>query len=361
MENRTTSEAQPVPYTTPIAIAKVFQVPFEHSSQFKGRGPFMSMLKQTLKEYVRTGRHHHRIVLYGLGGVGKTRIAIEYCYESQLEDEYKYVFWINGDDRDRLLSGFRKIAERIKILSNIDGQPPEKTAKMVLEWFRIHSDWLLIIDNLNDHSVIDGYLPTSTAGQGDLIITTRNAHTHLIPAQAIEVPPINTDDAIDLLLEKAGMDVTIEPEIQPEAERIVYELGNLPLAIEIAAAHIDNSGNIDSYLNVFHETTLSLPQDINDKSERTIATLFAVSLPSLRAKENSLELMHLLAFLETDEVLVEFLAAGASVLGEKWHAILSDESALQECLDVPKSFSLVQVRERPQNRSSASYSKNNST
>src|SRR5436190_18924623 len=98
--------------------------------------------------------YKHRVALHGLGGVGKTQLALEYAYAHQ--SDYNYVFWISAVDQARLLSGFCDIA---KVgLHAMPGKSPVDIAKSVLEWLRNLSDkWLLVIDNLDDITLIKDY------------------------------------------------------------------------------------------------------------------------------------------------------------------------------------------------------------
>ena len=98
-----------------------------------------------------------------------------------------------------LFWGFQEIAKRTQCIPSITNLNPSEVAKRVLEWFNAQENWLLVIDNLDQIEVIDGYLPNQSQSQHTLI-TTRNSYYDHIPAEGLKVEELNSDDAIELLL-----------------------------------------------------------------------------------------------------------------------------------------------------------------
>ena len=115
-------------------------------------------------------------------------------------------------------------------------------------------NWLLVIDNLDDIHVRDGFL-LSTYCNGHTLITICNPSTEGIPAQGMEVEVLNIDTAVQLfrILLKSGPESEFS-EDESEIRNIVKELGFLPLVIEQAAAFIRESKRpIDEYLPLYKE------------------------------------------------------------------------------------------------------------
>ena len=98
-----------------------------------------------------------------------------------------------------LQSGFQEIAEYTKCVT-VDQRDAASTAKAVLRWLEPQTLWLLVIDNLDEISIVDGYLPDVSSGNGHLLITTRNQDPTGIPAQGLEVEVFKSDDPVNLLL-----------------------------------------------------------------------------------------------------------------------------------------------------------------
>ena len=117
------------------------------------------------------GRTYRRVALTGLGGMGKTQIALEYCYRNR--DDYLYTFWVLSDSDASIQSSFRGIAGLLNLpISNTDDSTT--IVKKVNKWLQDNERWLLVFDNADDSSVkVSKYFPKS--GDGDIIITSRNA------------------------------------------------------------------------------------------------------------------------------------------------------------------------------------------
>jgi hypothetical protein len=88
--------------------------------------------------------------LYGLGGVGKTQIAIQYAHMHKLE--FEIIYWLRSDDYKTLVSSYVQIARdsEFQTLSGLDlsdEDDHEKIAYKVRRWFEnCENDWLLIFE-----------------------------------------------------------------------------------------------------------------------------------------------------------------------------------------------------------------------
>lgn len=140
--------------------------------------------------------HRHKtrsaVVLHGLGGIGKTQLAIEYVRRHK--EKYTAIFWLNANDEDSLRLSFRGVAQQVlkhcpstSMPLNIDLEEDlDQVVSAVKVWLdlRENSRWLMIYDNYDnprtpnnsDRSAVDirQYLPE--ADHGSIIITTRSAN-----------------------------------------------------------------------------------------------------------------------------------------------------------------------------------------
>jgi hypothetical protein len=106
--------------------------------------------------------------LCGLGGIGKTQIALEYAYRHR--DDYQAVFWLKADTRENLLTDFLALAALLN-LPERHAQDQGVTVAAVQRWLREQSGWLLILDNADDLTLVRHF---SLAGwQGHILLTTR--------------------------------------------------------------------------------------------------------------------------------------------------------------------------------------------
>ena len=275
--------------------------------------------------------------MHGLGGVGKTQIALEYAYRH--ESDYNYIFWISAVDQAQLLSDFVDIAKATQIVK-YDNEPAD-VAKSVLQWLEVTESWLLIIDNLDDLAVADGYLPTTT-GVGHTLITTRNNNIDGILAERMEVMVMGSEECVNLLLGRINLECT-----KAQARRIVEELGFLPLAIEQAAGYIRNSQNIAEFLENYKREPrelLNRRPDENHPYRYTVAATLKISLQRLRAVcPNSIVLVQFLVFQNGDEILLEFIKAGMEDVQPGLRFIINNILLLQESLNALESYSLIRI------------------
>jgi len=222
-----------------------------------------------------------------MGGVGKTQVAIEYVY--QHENDYNHIYWISASDQAALLSGFQEIGEKTGCLSSeTESLKPIEVAKIVLSWLRLQENWLLIIDNLDDVSVTNGYLPTMDQG-GHTLITTRNPNAESIPAEGSQIPLLCKDNAIALLRIRSEISEANESSFSSVAADIVDELGILPLAIDHAAAFIRDSLNsdINEFLSIFRKRRKEvLARDFtsNRTYPNSVAVTFLLSFEKKKKK-----------------------------------------------------------------------------
>ncbi|KZM28507.1 uncharacterized protein EKO05_0006017 [Ascochyta rabiei] len=222
-------------------------VPFRRDDDFVNRS--------SLEEVYRIcAQPAGRASLVGLGGIGKSQIAIEYTYRVQDQSPAKWVFWVHAGTRARFEDGFRRIAEATKM----DGWDDSKVdvLRLVRNWLCDESNgqWTMVVDNADDADVLfdtsqsrsagspdqpkdllSDYLPQSP--NGSILITSRSqAVAQKLTgtySSIIEVEPMGEDDALVLLEKKLGSSVA-----RDKAVELVHALDSMPLALTQAAAFI---------------------------------------------------------------------------------------------------------------------------
>jgi tetratricopeptide (TPR) repeat protein len=321
-----------------------FLVPYQRNENFTGRQKLMDALRIKLCE-VAPKQWNHRVALYGLAGIGKTQIALEYVYAQQAN--YKQLFWINGFDEATFFSGFQEIAKWTSCVSEYRNLKPAQTAERVLHWLNQREDWLLVIDNLDDMNVIAGRLPYASPKRHTLI-TTRHSHCHHIPAQGLEVGVLDTNDAIDLLLlrSKGERGSPTEKETAECAE-VVAELGYLPLAIEQAAAFIrEGSKDLYMFLPSYRKNRQFYHSRVSEGNlhyyRQSITTTWRLCLQALeKTNSDAINLVKLLSFLNHDGILVDFLDAGKDALSADLRVIIVNKIRFYEAVAALEKFSLI--------------------
>jgi tetratricopeptide (TPR) repeat protein len=298
-----------------LPVVDKFLVPYEENRHFVGRRELLQLLREALCE-VTEKQYNHRVALYGLGGVGKTQTALAYVYSKK--EKYDGIYWINAVSEASLLSSFQEIGKRAGCLETVSDTESVDVAKAVLLWLRQQESWLVIFDNLDDITIIDGFLPDSSSGRHTLI-TTRNPNASGIPAKGLEVGLPSVDEAVEHLLNRASVIGTEREQI--EAACIAKELGYLPLAIEQAAAYVrELSGNIFTFLPDYHKNTKELHEWVPQGTwtySNSVASTWLLPFQLIKAQSpRASRLLQLFAFLNPDRVALEFLARNAKAFDD---------------------------------------------
>src|SRR5579859_654068 len=140
-------EVQRLTVNTPrTSFPRIWNIPYPHNLVFTGREEILTHLTSALKAGQAMALSQPQ-ALSGLGGVGKTQVAVEYAY--QHHQDYQAVFWTLADTRESLVSGYITIA-RLLNLPEKDEQDQIIIIKAVLRWLTTHTEWLLILDNADD-------------------------------------------------------------------------------------------------------------------------------------------------------------------------------------------------------------------
>ena len=92
-----------------------FKVPYQRNPNFTGRKNLLTTLRAKLCD-IAPGSWNHRVALYGLGGVGKTQLALEYVFSHK--SDYDRIYWISAVSEATLFSGFKDIADRARMSGN---------------------------------------------------------------------------------------------------------------------------------------------------------------------------------------------------------------------------------------------------
>jgi hypothetical protein len=188
--------------------------------------------------------HGLALVLAGLGGVGKTTLARQYA--EKFWRLYHDIMWVAAANDDLLPTEFARIALQLGVIKEPSNDPQRDAARALAELER-GPRRLLIIDNANDEERIQDWLPKQ--GECRTLVTSRFT-AWSAAVQGINVHVEDPAPARELLLRRSGLPDT--PENQAAADRLALELGYLPLALEQAAANIQQQNwTLDGYLEGF--------------------------------------------------------------------------------------------------------------
>jgi hypothetical protein len=184
-------------------------------------------------------------VLCGLGGAGKTSVAVEYAHRHMAEVGVCWQF--AAEDPAELGAQFAELAAQMGARELADIRDPVASVHGVLA--RAETGWLVVFDNVTDLASVERFLPP--AGDGRVLVTTQSQHwPH---GWAVEVPVLDTEVAAGFLVSRTG------DADRAAARELADALGGLPLALEQAAAYMRASGtSLGRYLPLFRVRQVDL-------------------------------------------------------------------------------------------------------
>lgn len=202
-------------------------VPFRNP-HFTGRDDLLDQLHATL----RAGTSQMALLphaLYGLGGVGKTQLAIEYAY--RYATEYDLVWWVPAESPTTVRSSLAELAAEMKVGS---GDVTQAVANVLaaLRTGRPYGRWLIVLDNADSPADFREFLPVPV---GHVLVTSRNPQWADV-ADQLEVNVFAREESV-ALLRRRGRGISAA-----EAEELAEKLGDLPLALDQAAAWQSETG-----------------------------------------------------------------------------------------------------------------------
>jgi tetratricopeptide (TPR) repeat protein len=175
------------------------------------------------------------LLLQGMGGIGKTQAALEYCRQMKRAKQYSAILWIDATTKASVIQSFETISEVLKSTGQIFPDPESRIqfVKSILAGWE--KKWMLVFDNYDnpDSFRIQEYFPTSQ--NGNILITTRSPEIYRI-GRMIEMEAMSEDDSLSLLYKRIEIPATDKN--RHHGVTIVRRLGYLPLAIDQTGAYI---------------------------------------------------------------------------------------------------------------------------
>ncbi|MGW1204385.1 tetratricopeptide repeat protein [Streptomyces cyaneofuscatus] len=247
--------------------------------------------------------HVQARAIHGLGGVGKSALALHYA--ARYRGSYTLVWWMTSESPEAIVKGFADITVRLcPQWAQTVGQ--DERAAWAIAWLQAHPGWLLIFDNVEDPAHLRPYLGTLHGGH-HLATSRRATGWHrLAPSMALGLLPLA--QASELLCAIAFQNADPTDEQQDAARRLARDLGCLPLALEQAGAYAYRTGtDLDTYRQSLG-LVLDEGDDVED-AERTIARIWDHTLAAITTRNPlAVTLLNAMAWLAPDDIPRTLLA-----------------------------------------------------
>jgi tetratricopeptide (TPR) repeat protein len=334
------------------ALPSLWSVPHWRNPFFTGREEILEMLHTRLNA-AQALAFTRSYALQGLGGIGKTQIALEYAY--RYAQAYSAVFWIEAETLENVLSSTLRIAKLLQ-LPEREEKDHLRIVATVQRWLSTHNNWLMIWDNLEDLDLFRRWL--QQGGRGTILITTRRQALGAL-AQGLDLAPMEREEALLLVLRRARV---LEPEATSEHVRqlaasipgeyaaalaLVEAMGGLPLALDQAGAHIEETGcSVADYLRRYEQQRARLldRRGVSGESHpASVAATFRLSSTWVEQEQRAAaDLLRVCALLHAEAIPEELFGATAAYLGPELAPLAADPAQFDQALATLRHLSLVQ-------------------
>ena len=232
--------------------------------------------------------------LHGMGGIGKTQIAVEYIYRHL--NDYEVVWWIQAAQPAQVRAALNELAQHLRLPGVSEAAAAVPAVLEALRLGQPHRRWLLVFDAAESPDTIRHFFPTN--GPGKILITSRNPEWASV-ARPLEVAVFHRDESVELLKRRG-------PEMDDEdADQLADKLGDLPLAIEQAAAWRAETGMpVREYLRLFDEKVAEiLDTSAPTGYEVSVAAAWNVSFDELKTRSPAAhQLLQVCAFFAPEPI-----------------------------------------------------------
>lgn len=262
-------------------------------------------------------------IIYSMGGMGKTEIAIEYMHSHKTD--FDAIFWVDSASEAKLNACFRNVAIKLGLQNETDPRDdPIATKNIVKAWLshpvRVWGlgssgqdpdvRWLLVFDNVDDPDLLTDFWPTD--GAGSILVTSRNPLVTLgISSElpAIDLPPMPIEEA-SLFLQKLSSRKDEGGSLETCA-KIASRLGGLPLAVvQMAYAIRRKHLSLKEFVERYEEDAQSFQESPvpGPTKDQTIASTW--NIESLRPSARAL--LGVLSVLDPDAIPEDILMTGVN-------------------------------------------------
>ncbi|KAK5058277.1 hypothetical protein LTR69_006681 [Exophiala sideris] len=326
----------------------LYDAPDMGEDLFFGRQTEMQQMELILQPQSNTlGVSRRVLVLGGMGGIGKTQLAISYAKWHRTS--YTSVFWLDATSEASLKTSLRNVAHRALPPNAISELNDERILFSVSNWFSEYENnrWLLIFDNYDDpdHYSVSKYFPS--VAHGSVIITTRQPNG--VIGDKVRLQPLSKED--DSLCVLATRSERNNVESDPDARQLVRRLDGHPLALATAGAFLCQSSiSFGQYLQQYEARwkVIDLMEELADYPSRTLYSTWNLTFTRIEQQHpRAAKLLQFLAYLDHRDIWFELLHHGRGENQPAWFSqVVGDAFMFETTIRVLARYCLVETNYR---------------
>ena len=326
-------------YRAAAQVAPELQnLPFQRNRFFTGRERYLKQLDDDFQKNAAVAITQ-QISISGLGGIGKTQLALEYAHRCHPE-VYRTVLWVNASSEIEFVESYLGLARLLEL-----PQQNESEAGLVIQavkrWLEEHTSWLLILDNVDDLQLTSTFLPAKP--RGNILLTTRSPILGNIAAPMM-LEALEPEEGLLFLLRRSGVLSleaelgTLAPTVLQAAKQLVNLLERHPLALDQAGAYIEEAvTSFEEYIQLYEKqrrTLLDKRGSLGQEHPETVVVTLEASFQ--RAREVyplAMEVLVFCTFLAPDALPEEVF-----IHDEQWNL---SPLLLNEAIGALRRYSLI--------------------
>ncbi|KAK1778043.1 hypothetical protein QBC45DRAFT_170503 [Copromyces sp. CBS 386.78] len=302
----------------------------QRNNQFFGRQDILKMIDDVLLFDYQEGQATEPVQLRsfaicGMGGIGKTELAVEYAYSRK--DKFEAIFWLSADEASILASNFAQIAKKLGLEDENDESDLAASREVVMDWLARPlkkvsepetpanlATWLIIFDNVDDIHVISEFWPKF--GRGSVLVTSRDPlakHSWYVESPAgIDLTPFSKSETEALLQRLTNVKANASSSRESEAlATMAQKLDGFPMAISQMSGVFRRLRLVSysGFLELFNEEGIHglfqrQAESARDQQKvQSLATLWALdTLP-----KESMALLRVISLLDPDDIPEDLL------------------------------------------------------